>query len=314
LITGTAGPDQHRHHRTFRSCVVGAILNSGEYFGLEITADYNALLGRDPDPTGMLDYLRTLQGGATPQEVRASLLGSDEFFSRVGGDSQSFLNALYGEELGRAVDPAGLADWAPLTGNAAGRTAVALAVESSPEATQLEVARIYQDTLGRAVDPAGLAFWAGQLQQGQSESAVLAGVLGSGEFFSRMQSYTTQLNTVDPNVAAETFIAQGHLFVSRLAVVPAGPTVSDSGGVPADDNNSGGDVLGVDNSASIPVAVNNPIPDNSVSGNTYDGSSSVDNSITDSTDSGGSSDCCCTSSDTSADPTDTGVPDDSSDG
>src|SRR5438105_10875854 len=92
-----------------RGQVVGAILNSTEYESREIKTDFNSLLGRDPDPSGLQAFLQALQQGATPQAVKATILGSEEFFSRVGGNSESFLNALYEEELGRAVDPSGRA-------------------------------------------------------------------------------------------------------------------------------------------------------------------------------------------------------------
>jgi hypothetical protein len=271
-----------------RAQVVGAILNSNEYFSREISIDFNSLLGRDPDPSGLLYFTQALQSGATPQDVQARIMGSDEFFARVSPDTTGFLqgfgaalqagsvarivftadrflNAVYGEVLNRPVDAIGLTVWSPLAGDAVGRTEIVREVEASPEATQRVVATIYQDTLGRAPDAGGLTYWAGRLQQGMSESAVLAGVLGSNEFFSRMQSYTTQINTSDPNVAAAAFISAAQLFKSKPAVAPAAPPVvvvapgGDNSGfdTPAADN-SRGDVLGGDNSGGGTVIPDNP--------------------------------------------------------
>src|SRR4029077_7619517 len=126
-----------------------------------------------------------------------------------------------------------------------GRTEIAHAVAASPEATQIVVSTLYQDTLGRAPDPSGLTYWAGQLQVGASTSTVLASLLGSDEFFRRMQSYVAPLNTSDPNVAAMTFITAAQLFKSQPVVVPPGPPVVM---MPSGNANSGYDVPAGDNS------------------------------------------------------------------
>jgi hypothetical protein len=250
-------------HNVGRGQVVGAILNSDELFRRVISTDFNALLGRDADPAGLQSFVLAMRNGATPQDVKASILASDEFFTRVGGSAFTFLNALYTEELGRAVDAGGLEFWAPLTISAAGRTGIAHAVESSSEATQIVVSTIYQDTLGRAPDAGGLAFWAGQLQQGTSTITVLSNLLGSDEFFSRLQSYIAPLNTSDPNVAAAEFITAAQLFKSQPVVVPPAPPVV----TPPSGDNSGYDVPPPDNTPGDVLGGNNPggmIPDTSV--------------------------------------------------
>src|SRR5262249_55861651 len=69
-----------------RTQVAGAILNSDEYFGREVTLDYHSLLGRDPDPLGLQSFVQVLRTGATPQQVQTQIMGSNEFFARVGSD------------------------------------------------------------------------------------------------------------------------------------------------------------------------------------------------------------------------------------
>jgi hypothetical protein len=322
---GLAAWGNELNQNVSRAQVVGAIPNSTEYLSREVATDYRSLLGRNPDPSGLQYFTRVLENGATPQEVQARIMGSDEFFARVSGDltnfleeyggpalqagsvaqteltAYRFLNAVYGEVLNRPVDATGLAGWSPLAVDAAGRSQIVRDVEASPEATHLAVATIYQDTLGRAPDAAGLAYWAGQLQQGVSQSTVVANVLGSDEFFARLQAYTAPPGSSAPNVAAAKFISAAHLFQSRPAMVPPAPppvavaSGGDNSGFdtpPADI--SGGDVLGTDNSSAGAAIGDNsippppPIPD----------PSSSDNSTTDSTDT--------TSTDGSCDP---GVPD-----
>ncbi len=206
--------------------------------------------------------MHALQNGATPQDVQASIVGSDEFFSRVGGDPTSFLNAVYGEVLNRPVDVQGLAFWGPMTGDAAGRTGAVRAIEASPEASELAVTAIYQDTLGRTPDAGGLSYWSGQLESGASQTTVLAGVLGSDEFFSRMQSYVSNYPTTDPNAAAAHFITDAHLFQSQPRVVPAAPVTNPV--VPSGDNSGfdtpSGDNSGLDNSGN-PIVIDTSVID-----------------------------------------------------
>jgi hypothetical protein len=269
------------------------------------------------------------------------MMGSDEFFARVSGDLTSFLqeyggpalqvgsvargeltayqflDAVYREVLNRPVDSVGLAGWFPMAGSAASRTELVRDVQASPEATKLAVSTIYQDTLGRAPDVGGLANWAGELQQGVSKSKVLAAFLGSDEFFSRMQSSITQLNTSDPNVAAAEFISAAQLFRSRPTVIPpASPVViNHSGGdnsgfdTPAGDN-TGGNVFCIDNSGNI-VLPENPVPPPVTDTCPVDNLSCDNSTTTDTCSTDGS--CDTGASDTTESSCDTSSTDDSSD-
>jgi Domain of unknown function (DUF4214) len=296
--------DGQLNQRASRTAVVDGILSSNEYLNRVVTLDYISLLGRLPDAGGLAYWSAKLQQGDTPQDVKASIMGSDEFFSRVGGDANSYLNAVYNSSLGRPVDAAGVAYWGPQVNDVASRTQIALAIENSPEGSNLAVATIYQDTLGRTPDAGGLAYWSGQLQQNVSQTSVLTGVLGSDEFFSRMQSYVSQVNTNDPNVAAATFIAQAQLFKSRPYLVPAGmngggmgTTGDNSPNPPTGDHiTSDGDVLGQPNNRVIDITgigywqlyFNNVVPP------AVD-TSTTDTSVTDTsgTDTSGGTDCGC---------------------
>jgi hypothetical protein len=269
-----------------RTQVAEGILNSNEFLNREVTIDYNTLLGRAPDTGGLLNFVQALENGMTPQEVQARIMGSDEFFGRVGGtvranaanspagistNAVNFLNAVYGAVLNRTVDAAGILGWSSMVTDATGRAQVVRDIEASPEATQLAVTTMYQDTLGRLPDANGLAYWSGQLEQGASQTTVLADLLGSAEYFGHVQTYAAQAGTTDPNAAASGFIAVNHLFASQPRVVPPYvPVVGPSGNV--------------DNTPNPPT------------GNVGDGSNTGDNS------NAGSN----TGTDTSGTPTDTG--------
>jgi len=124
-----------------------------------------------------------LDHGATMEQVEAAILGSPEYAQRAGGSDSAFLQSLYHDVLGRALDATGAAAWGTSLAQGASHAAVALQILTSSEARQDLVAQDYRAFLHRPSDPAGLAFWLGQLQTGTRDDAVTAGFLGSDEFF-----------------------------------------------------------------------------------------------------------------------------------
>jgi hypothetical protein len=125
-----------------------------------------------------------LLSGGTVEQLRAVLLGSDEFFNGPGGRTgASFLNALYENVLGRAVDPAALMAVGGLANQgSAARTQIALAVLQSVEADTILVNDLYLQFLKRPADPLGLALAVNNLQHGAPDEAIIAVLIGSPEY------------------------------------------------------------------------------------------------------------------------------------
>jgi hypothetical protein len=73
---------------------------------------YRAYLGRtalnDPGSAGWIDLLRR---GSPPASVLAGILGSPEYFNRVGGTMPAFINAIYRDVVGRQPTPGELRFW-----------------------------------------------------------------------------------------------------------------------------------------------------------------------------------------------------------
>jgi hypothetical protein len=174
-----------------RAQVVQEILQTPEYQSEVVNGLYEQLLHRAADPAGLAYWLSALASGADREQVEAGLLASDEYFrSRAGGTGAGYLSALYGDVLGRGVDPAAAAflGGMPVQGEFLAsvfapdfRYGVALSVLTSPEASQDEVEGWYQAYLHRSADAAGLAFWVSALQRGTPLGQVLANIAGSDE-------------------------------------------------------------------------------------------------------------------------------------
>lgn len=167
--------------------VVQMILASPEYRQTVVRNLYQDLLDRAPDPAGLEYFTNLLAQGKTLDQIRAIILGSDEFFTRVGGGTtDGFLAALYNEVLGRAIDSVGAAFWSAGLDSGLTREAVATAILSSPEEARRTVDGWYDTYLGRDADAGGLSAFTTALLDGIAEADLLAMILGSEEYRNRL--------------------------------------------------------------------------------------------------------------------------------
>src|SRR5947209_8234349 len=74
----------------------------------------------------------------------------------IGPPSQTFVNQVYQDLLGRAADPGGLAFWSAMVDQGISRPQVVAQIQSSVEYHTVEIERLYNRILGRAADPIGL--------------------------------------------------------------------------------------------------------------------------------------------------------------
>jgi hypothetical protein len=176
-----------------RDRVVLRIEGSEEYHQDVVENLYEKLFGRAADPNGLSFWMNFLAQGNSAELLEARLMGSDEYFSRIGGGTnQGILRAVYSDVFNRDVDPAGAQGWGQELANGTDRTTVALAILSSLEADQDEVAALYMRLNDRPVDPSGLKAFTDLLQNGASYERAIAEIAGSdpatggtGEYFAK---------------------------------------------------------------------------------------------------------------------------------
>jgi hypothetical protein len=101
-----------------------------------------------------------------------------------------FIEEMYEERLERPASPAEVAIWIDVL-HQGGQQAVALGIENSPEAFTLLVKNLYLHYLGRAAVNGEEQGWVQLMLHGESQEQVLAGLLGSTEFYSRAQTLVT---------------------------------------------------------------------------------------------------------------------------
>jgi hypothetical protein len=106
------------------------------------------------------------------------------------GAPERFVQALYLDDLGRAGSKAELDGWVNGVLNQPGgsQQAVAAGIAGSREAQDHQVKGWYVAYLGRQAQNGEEQGWVNALQSGQSEEQVLAGIVGSAEFYNRAQT------------------------------------------------------------------------------------------------------------------------------
>jgi hypothetical protein len=148
---------------------------------------YANLLQRPLDQGGAEGWLQALQAGATLEQVEAAILGSPEYYVRRGGGTDAgFLSAVYGDVLGRAIDPMGLAGWEQALQGGESRTDVAQGILSSTESNAREVEGIYRWLLRRDADQGGLTAFVGAANNGETYEMIIAQIAGSSEYMARV--------------------------------------------------------------------------------------------------------------------------------
>ena len=168
--------------------VVLMIESSPEYRTVQVQGLYQHLLHRAADPFGLLNGVNFLMGGGTVEQLEIALANSPEYFqTRGGGTNSGFVTALYQDFLNRGIggDNGAQGFITGLNQMTMSPAQVAAAVVLSPEGRLITVQGYYKQFLRRPLDPAGQSTWVGLLVSGVRDEAVIAGIMGSTEYFNR---------------------------------------------------------------------------------------------------------------------------------
>jgi streptogramin lyase len=145
-----------------------------------VRAQYLAILGREPETTGLTYWVTQLQGGMSRQQATEAIWNSNE---QRGHEVDRYYQTFFQ----RAADPAGRAYWIQQLQSSMDETAVIQAFLTSQEYQTLHpdnasfVQGLYNDVLGRAGESSGVDYWQNLLQTCVGRAALAQGFLGSDE-------------------------------------------------------------------------------------------------------------------------------------
>lgn len=222
--------------------VAASFFGSAEYTGSDhtnaefVTALYRAILGREPDSSGLAHWINEIQSGSSWETVFDGFCGSREFNSicasygvtagRIDpsdydmGQTTAFVRRLYRVCLNREPDAGGLANWVNnlkshhLTGAEVSASFFSSAEYVNSDHTSAEfVTALYRAMLGREPDSSGLAHWVNNIQSGSSWETVFDDFCGSQEFNALCISYGVTAGRVD---LSNYDMGQTVAFVRRL--------------------------------------------------------------------------------------------------
>jgi sugar lactone lactonase YvrE len=156
-----------------------------EFYQVEVQSAFQQYLRRAADPSGLNSFTNYLAAGNTVEQMDGLIVTSPEFLNIQGGGTyQGFLNALYQDALGRAIDSSGQQSF----GNGTPAATAAAVLSSNEYHTDL-VIQDYANLLDRGVDPADQA-WINELNMGIRDEVVIASIISDpgGEYYNKTAS------------------------------------------------------------------------------------------------------------------------------
>jgi hypothetical protein len=157
-----------------------------EYFRDVVEGLYQQYLQRAADAPGLSAAVNFLAAGGSADQLAASIIGSPEYFHiRSGASNSGFLNAVYADALGRAIDTSGSTCFGAALANGLTPGQAAGIILSSDEYHMDEVRADYVQFLDRAAEPAAVSSDAALLRQGMQHDQLQATIIVSDEFFGK---------------------------------------------------------------------------------------------------------------------------------
>jgi hypothetical protein len=186
--------------------VVRGIEQSREFAEIRTKALFQHYLQRAADAAALKFFGDLLTSGGTLEQAEQIIATSPEYIQKRGGGTNSgTIAALFQDALGRPASAADLAFFNTFFANGGTLAQAVAMIFSSPEYQGHFVDVSYVHFLRRKSDPAGRAFQVGLFANGvvngsDPEAQVVASLVGSAEYFARVQSNTVLLPAVPVDI------------------------------------------------------------------------------------------------------------------
>jgi hypothetical protein len=163
-----------------RDDIVQGFLNSPERRGNIVADWYARYLGRALDAGGRAYWL-SVWAQSSAESVEAGILGSGEYFQRVGGTNAAWVDAMYAQVLGRTGGAAEKQFWVDRA-QSSQRPLLSQQFVNSDEHRLLGIGSWYRNYLGRTAETAGAQFWLQKQKTGLKPERIQSSILTSLEF------------------------------------------------------------------------------------------------------------------------------------
>ncbi|CAN5221029.1 hypothetical protein BH10PLA2_BH10PLA2_19640 [soil metagenome] len=166
-----------------RSAIATQLTHSAEYYSTIITPAYQTFLGRPPDASGLNYWIGRMQQGLRDEQLQAGFIASPEYYQHAGTTNKGWIDALYLDLLGRPADSGGENFWLQQLAGGVTRLAIANGFTASIEGAKTRVLFDYEHFLRRSPSTTELDYWAAQFARGTTNEDIVAGFIGSDEYF-----------------------------------------------------------------------------------------------------------------------------------
>jgi hypothetical protein len=165
--------------------VANLLTHSFEYYARVVTAAYQNYLGRTPAPSEVAGWVGALQNALSDEQMEAVLIGSPEYIANHGGQGAGWVTGMYHDLLGRTPAPAEVTGWVNALNGGLAPAAVAYVFAAGPEREAERITADYQKYLDRLPEPGIVTAWVGAFESGYGNESVIAGFVGSQEYFQK---------------------------------------------------------------------------------------------------------------------------------
>jgi Hypothetical glycosyl hydrolase family 15/Invasin, domain 3 len=183
-----------------RTAAAAGIDNSQEYYTDLLDKDYLKYVNRLPTQAELTSFWYPnlpIPGQAsdgadfTDQEIEAYFIGSPEYIQENGGTDSLWIAGMYVSILGRPAAPSEITSWLNQkqaylnSGLSVGDADIAVAkgIVASNASESILVGADYTQYLGRSGSSTEIAYWVNRFLTGYTNEQVIAGFVGSQEFF-----------------------------------------------------------------------------------------------------------------------------------
>lgn len=170
---------------TPRSLIVGELMGTDEYRGLDVDRIFVQYLRRQPDAGGRTFWIGSIAGGNPLWRMRAQVFGSPEYFSKAGGTNAGFVRKAYADVLGRLPDAAGEQYWVNRLAAGDLRSVVAKQFLTVAETRNAIVDDQFLRFLDRVATPTERATWSPRMNESGGEQALIRSLAASATYFGR---------------------------------------------------------------------------------------------------------------------------------
>jgi len=167
-----------------RAKVARSIMTSTkEYYGAIVDLGYAIYLDRDAEPSGRDFYIERWRNRSLSLDaIVIALAGSNEYYNRVGGTDEAFVENVYFDILGHAPDDGGRAYSLGVVASSGRKALIAQLVRSREERRQTVVDQ-YGTLLGRVPSASERDFWVERLGDGLRREDFDIALVTSNEYY-----------------------------------------------------------------------------------------------------------------------------------